>query len=127
MHADKPHISLAAYTLVFAALMILLVVTVAAARVHWGTAALGVAVALSIAVVKAVLVVFYFMHVKLASRLTKTFVVAGLFWLGLMVVLMIADYMSRGWLPSSSGWTHSPPIPDPLPNVITGPSEPAHP
>ena len=38
-------------------------------------------VALSIAVIKATLVVLYFMHVRYSSKLTWVFVVAGLVWL----------------------------------------------
>ena len=56
------------------------------------------------AVVKAVLVVLYFMHVKLSSRLTKIFVVSGVFWLGILVGLTLSDYLTRDWMDYSAGW-----------------------
>lgn len=111
-------ITLRAYIIVFIALMVLLVATVAATFLpfgRWNLHALSVAVALTIAVVKATIVVLYFMHVKIASRLTRVFVVAGLFWLGILIVLTLSDYLSRGWLPVSSGWTVETPVPSPPP------------
>ncbi|MGH7170354.1 MAG: cytochrome C oxidase subunit IV family protein, partial [Gemmataceae bacterium] len=57
----------------------------------------NVVVALAIAVVKASLVVLFFMHVKYSPKLTKLTVVSGLFiFLGLMT-LTLADYISRAW------------------------------
>jgi cytochrome c oxidase subunit 4 len=55
-------------------------------------------VALTIAVIKATLVVLYFMHVRYSSKLTWVFVGAGFFWLAIMVALTLSDYMTRGWL-----------------------------
>ena len=54
-------------------------------------------VALAIAVFKATLVVLFFMHVKYGSRLTWVVVLAGLFWLGIMLSITMADYLTRGW------------------------------
>jgi len=59
---------------------------------------LNVVVALTIAVIKATLVVLYFMHVRWSSRLTWVFVCAGFFWLAIMVALTLSDYLTRGWL-----------------------------
>ena len=81
-------VSLKAYYLVFGALLLLTITTVAAAS--WDLGALldlgawvNTAVAVSIAVCKATLVVLYFMHVRYSSQLTKVFVVAGFFWLAI--------------------------------------------
>ena len=52
-------------------------------------------VALTIAVFKATLVVLYFMHVRYSSRLIWVIVVAGFFWLAIMFVFTIADFMTR--------------------------------
>jgi len=53
-------------------------------------------VALTIASFKAVLVVLFFMHVKYTSeKLTKTVVIAAIFWLLLLLVLSLADYSTR--------------------------------
>jgi cytochrome c oxidase subunit 4 len=57
--------------------------------------------ALLIASVKATVVILFFMHVKYTSeKLTKTVGVAALFWLMLLLVLTMADYATRGVIPS---------------------------
>jgi cytochrome c oxidase subunit 4 len=102
-HSATEHVSLATYLIVFAALMVLLVVTVAVAFfVHAGD--LNLIIALVIATIKAALVVLFFMHVKYASRLTKIFVCAAFLWLAILFALTFADYVTRGWLPQSRGW-----------------------
>jgi cytochrome c oxidase subunit 4 len=55
-------------------------------------------VAMLIAGVKATLVILFFMHVKYSTRLTKLFVVIGFVWLGLMISIMMTDYITRDWL-----------------------------
>jgi cytochrome c oxidase subunit 4 len=85
------------YYLIFAALMIFTAITVAVAFVDLGF--LNIAVALSIAVTKATLVVLYFMHVRYSTRLTWVVVSAGFFWLGILIALGLSDYLSRGWMP----------------------------
>ena len=103
-HSATEHVSLATYLIVFAALMILLIITVAVAFfVHAGD--LNLIIALVIATIKAALVVLFFMHVKYASRLTKIFVCAAFLWLAILFALTFADYLTRGWLPNSRGWT----------------------
>lgn len=85
------------YSAVFATLMVLTAVTVWIAYLDLGF--LNVAVALGIAVTKATLVILYFMHVRYSTRLTWVVVASGFFWLGILVVLGLSDYLSRGWLP----------------------------
>jgi cytochrome c oxidase subunit IV len=85
------------YYVIFGALMILTILTVAVARVDLGHG-LNDVVALTIAVVKALLVVLYFMHVRYSSRLTWVFVAAGFFWLAILIVMTLTDYFSRGWI-----------------------------
>ena len=58
--------------------------------------------ALIIAAFKATLVVLFFMHVKYSSRLTWAVAVSGLFWLGLLLFITMADYLTRGWQPFGS-------------------------
>ena len=103
-HSATEHVSLGTYFVVFAALMVLLVLTVMAAFwIHLGN--LNILVALGIAIVKAALVVLYFMHVKYASRLTKIFVSAAFLWLLILFAFTFSDYLTRDWLPVSRGWT----------------------
>jgi cytochrome c oxidase subunit 4 len=85
------------YFSVFAALMVLLALTVWVARLPLG--AFNIYVAMSIAVVKAVLVVLYFMHVRYSSRLIWVVAGAGFVWLLLLFGLTMADYTTRAWLP----------------------------
>jgi cytochrome c oxidase subunit 4 len=83
------------YYTIFALLMVGTAITVGVAFVDLGP--LNTIVALSIAVVKAVLVVLFFMHVKYSTRLTWAVVVGSVFWLGIMLVLTMSDYLTRGW------------------------------
>jgi cytochrome c oxidase subunit 4 len=93
-----PHdhvVPLAVYFGVFLALLAFTGITTVVAFVDLGR--FNVAVALTIAVVKASLVLLYFMHLRYTSRLTLVFVGIGFFWLGTMIVLTMSDIMSRGW------------------------------
>jgi cytochrome c oxidase subunit 4 len=56
-------------------------------------------VALTIAVVKAVLVILFFMHVHYSSKLTKLTISAGFFWLLIMITMSLSDYLTRTFLP----------------------------
>ena len=88
--------SLKVYVGIFLTLMVLTAVTIAVAYVNLGQ--MNKVVALGIASFKATLVVLYFMHVKYASRLTKLIVVAGLFFLAILLSLTMSDYGSRMWV-----------------------------
>ncbi|BBO34888.1 cytochrome C oxidase subunit IV family protein [Lacipirellula parvula] len=96
-NADE-HTGLGAYFLVYALLMVGLLATVAVAFVPLGN--WNLVVALTIAFTKAILVVLIFMHVLNSPRLTWIAVFAGLIWLSIMLSLMMADYLTRSWLPT---------------------------
>ena len=84
------------YYLVFGALIVLTVITVAAANFNFGP--LNDVVAMGVAVTKAMLVILFFMHVRYSPRLIGV-VVAGMFlWLAIMLVLTFSDYVSRDWI-----------------------------
>jgi len=85
------------YYAVFAALLVLTAITTAVAFVDLGP--WNTVVALGIAFLKATLVALFFMHVKYSSRLTQVVVAGGLFWLAILIVLTLSDFVSRGWLP----------------------------
>jgi len=95
-------VSLKTYGAVFAALMALLAITVGVAYVQLGR--FNVVAALTIAVVKALIIILYFMHVRYSPRLTWIFVSAGFFWLLILLSLLSTDYISRDWLPVPAGW-----------------------
>jgi cytochrome c oxidase subunit IV len=85
------------YWLVWAALMVLMILTAILSRVplgEWNTV-----VALTIATIKAVLVLLFFMHVKYESyKITWVVVIGGFFWLGILLALSMTDYLTRGYL-----------------------------
>jgi cytochrome c oxidase subunit 4 len=87
------------YYMIFAALMIGTIITVAVAFVDLGY--FNNVVMLTIACAKALLVVLFFMHVRWSTRLTWVVVGSGFFWLMIMFVLTMSDYLSRGWMPGS--------------------------
>lgn len=97
-HQDSPPAPLT-YTIVFVALLLLLVLTVAAAFVDlskflpghgW-----GIVVALSIAILKTLLIMLYFMHLRGAPGRVLMFATAGFLWLAIMVTLTMSDYLTR--------------------------------
>ena len=61
---------------------------------------LNAIVALTIACIKAGLVILYFMHMRYSQRLIWIVFGAALFWLAIMFALTFSDYSTRGWLPS---------------------------
>jgi cytochrome c oxidase subunit 4 len=89
----KPPSATAFYLKVYAALFVLLILTVGAAVLNLGS--FNIVVALAIAVAKMMLIVLYFMHVREGTHLTWVFAVAGFFWLGILMVLTMSDYLSR--------------------------------
>ena len=91
------HISSArSYFLICAILLGLTVLTVQVAFVDLG--AFNTLAALGIAAGKAVLVVLYFMHVRYAPKLIWVVVGSGVLFIGILLSLTLADYMSRGWI-----------------------------
>ena len=82
------------YYSVFGGLMGLLAATVGIAYIHLGK--LNVIAVVTIAVVKAILIILYFMHVRYSSRLLWIFVGAGFFWLGILFAL---SFRCRGCRP----------------------------
>jgi cytochrome c oxidase subunit 4 len=96
-YAEGEHVvSVTLYLAIFAALMVLTAITVAVAFVDLG--AMNTMVALGVAVLKATLVILFFMHVKYSSRLTWLVVASGFFFLLIMVAFTMSDIVSRGWL-----------------------------
>jgi cytochrome c oxidase subunit 4 len=83
------------YYLIFLTLMLCTAITVAVAFVDLGR--LNAVVAMTIAVLKATLVVLFFMHVKYSTRLTWAVVIGSVFWLGILIVMTAGDYLTRRW------------------------------
>jgi cytochrome c oxidase subunit 4 len=90
-------VSIRLYAAIFGALLLFTLATAAVAFVDLG-GALNSIVALTIAIVKALLVILFFMHARYSSRLTWIFAGAGFFWLLILLILTMADPLSRNWL-----------------------------
>jgi cytochrome c oxidase subunit 4 len=84
------------YYMVFLALIVGTILTVAVAKMDLGP--FNNIVMLTIACTKALLVVLFFMHVRWSSRLTWVVAGAGFFWLLIMFSMTMMDYMTRGWV-----------------------------
>ncbi len=85
------------YVLVWIALMILTAVTAAVSFVNLGQ--WSAPVAMAIASTKALLVALFFMHLRYEhSKVVMVWAMAGIFWLSLLMVLSMADYITRGYL-----------------------------
>ena len=73
--------------------MVLTFLTVFAARLDLGWA--NDVVALGIAVTKALLVLWFFMHLRYSTRVTVLTALAGFFWLAILIFLTMNDYATR--------------------------------
>src|SRR5262244_2170784 len=96
-HIVQPRV----YVVIFLALLLGTGLTVIAAFYDF-PGPLNAVVALTIAVVKATLVVLYFMHVRYSGRLIWLVILSALFWLAIMFAITLSDYWTRGWLPIST-------------------------
>ncbi len=89
------------YFAVYLALMILLAATFFFAHLDLGS--MGVPIALFIASLKALLVIFYFMHLRYSrgdsTGIIRAAAFVGVFWLGILLTLTLSDYLSRSWMP----------------------------
>lgn len=81
------------FILIWAALLVLTVVTVAVSRIQLG--ALNIWVALTVASVKSSLVVFIFMHLRQESRLFKLGIVTLLIIVATFIGLTFTDVLYR--------------------------------
>ena len=84
-------------------LLALLGLTVAGAYQPLG--AFNTAVALSIAVCKALIVAAIFMELRESKAVTLAVACAGFFWLAIMLWLVLADYVTRPNFPPIPFWS----------------------
>ena len=94
-HTHEHHVQpVATYVVVYLILLFLLIATVGVALINLGP--LNNAVALAIAVVKALLVILFFMGTKYSSRLTWLWAGAGFAFL-IILLMTVGDYITRNW------------------------------
>jgi len=94
---------------IFGSLMLLTALTVWAAFQDFG--AMDLPVALAIALVKATLVVLFFMHVKYSSKLVMLTAATGFLFLVFLFAFPFADITTRSTVP---GWPSSVDVRPPL-------------
>jgi cytochrome c oxidase subunit 4 len=83
------------YFIVWAALMALMVLTAFLSTVNLGD--WSTVIALAIAAAKALLVLLFFMHLRYEDyKLTAVVLFAGFFWMSILFVLSLTDYLTRG-------------------------------
>ena len=95
-HSEHHIVPKRVYFFIFATLIALTWVTALVSRIDLGR--WNIFVALAIAILKASLVILFFMHVKYSTRLTKFIVVCGFFWLSLLLFITMADLWTRSWM-----------------------------
>jgi cytochrome c oxidase subunit 4 len=83
------------FVLTYVALIALLVATVVISFFDLGI--FNIVAALLIALTKMLLIILFFMHVRYSSRLIWVAACVGFFWLGILLVLAMGDYLTRGW------------------------------
>jgi cytochrome c oxidase subunit IV len=94
-------VSTRVYYRIFITLMVLTAVTVWVATLDLGR--LNIVAALAIAVIKATLVLLYFMHLRYSPRLTWLIVSVAFVWLLILISLTMSDELTRAWLHGLGG------------------------
>ena len=89
------HPTVKTFVAVWAALLALAALTVFAATLELGP--FNAIVALTIATIKALLVLLFFMELRDSTALTKVAVIAAVFFFMLLAGLTLSDYLTRGW------------------------------
>lgn len=90
------HLAPLTYFAIFAALIVLTLLTVGLSFLDLGPWHL--AVGAGIGAVKALLVVLFFMHVISSHRFTWIVIGAGLLWTAILIAGTLSDYLTRPWL-----------------------------
>lgn len=91
--AEHKQVSAVAYALVFVALLVLATVSLLISFLHWQV--WGTVVALTIAVVKALLVLFFFMSLVEQRFSNRVTVLVSVMFVSLLVGLVAADVATR--------------------------------
>ena len=86
------------YLAILGALLVGTAITVWAAYQNFGP--FNIVIAVLIATIKMSLVILFFMHGKYSPKRTQLVIVAGFFWLAIMLGLTMVDYKTRNPEPS---------------------------
>jgi cytochrome c oxidase subunit 4 len=96
-HIVRPRV----YVFVFLALLCFTLTTYTVAQIDLGP--FNALVAITIAMIKSMLVILFFMHVKYSPKMTKVTLFAGFCFLIILLTLSMTDYISRPWTGPESG------------------------
>jgi cytochrome c oxidase subunit 4 len=88
------------YVAVFLSLLFFTGLTYSVALIDLGP--FNAIVAIVIAMIKSMLVILFFMHVKYSPKMTKVSIVSGFFFLIILLGLSMTDYISRPWAGSTA-------------------------
>jgi cytochrome c oxidase subunit IV len=93
----SPHIvTPRTYVFVYLSLLLLTALTIGASLLDLGQ--WHARVGLTIAGLKALLVVLFFMHVLYSTKLIWIVILAAVYWLFILIGFTMSDYVSRSWL-----------------------------
>ena len=93
---STPVTAVKTYIAVFVGLLLLLSLTVALSFVNLGI--FNLVFAMLIAACKALLIILFFMEARRSSKVIWVVAGAGFFWLGILLILSVGDYITRGWV-----------------------------
>jgi cytochrome c oxidase subunit 4 len=79
----------------YLALLVLLLISVGLRLLHLGI--LESVLLLVIAGIEAAVVLLFFMRARASSKLIWLFASGGFLWLGILLMFVITDYISRSW------------------------------
>jgi cytochrome c oxidase subunit 4 len=99
-HSEQHVVSPMLYLTILIALLAGTGITVYAAKIDLGR--WNIVLAMTIATIKMSLVILFFMHGTYSSKRTQLVIVAGFFWLAIMLGLTLQDYSTRHAEPSRS-------------------------
>jgi cytochrome c oxidase subunit IV len=91
---EHPVVPIKTYLLVYVALLAIFAATMVIAFIDLSQL-IQILAAVTLAFLKAGLVVMFFMHVRYSDQLVRLFVFAGLVWLLILIGLTFTDYLSR--------------------------------
>ncbi|MCB0207825.1 MAG: cytochrome C oxidase subunit IV family protein [Anaerolineae bacterium] len=96
-HHEEHHIHItpvSTYLMVFAGLMVLLALTLYVGYTDFGT--FNKTVTLIVAITKASLIMYFFMHLRHSSGLVWVFGLLGFFFFIILLLIGMGDYAARG-------------------------------
>jgi len=95
-HTHDPQKEARAHVVTLVTLLILTVITVGASYIHFGSGAVNVVIALTIATIKASIVGLFFMHLLHDKPVNAIIAVSGFLFLGIFLMFDFIDVDTRG-------------------------------